>query len=480
MRLGLTLGRSLALLATLWSCGDAPRPSILLFVFDTTRADAVSAYGTVAGTTPVLDGLASAGLLYTHAYAQAPWTLPSHATLFTGLAPAEHAVSWRATRARDQLLTLAERLRDAGYDTMGVSENGWIAPTFNMTQGFDRYVEVNGFKPVPDVPDVATAVRQLIGQRKTERPFFLFVNVCDAHAPYTVRPENPYLPAGVSAAEAAAVDQRPHRYFCQTAGKQRQLDIMRGLYLGDVQAADRQLGAVLDVLAGAGLTRDLVTIVTADHGEQFGTHGMVSHQFNVREPLIHVPLVVHGLAATSPAVIDAPVALLDVVPTVLPWAGVAVPADLRGRPLPSRSGGAGTARDIPATFIDMDGPSRPDDPAFGVFMRASTAQMRRACTDQDRSVGDMQTVVRYPYKLIWYARFPPQLYDLASDPGETRDLSATHPDLVASLSRSVPAPSTAGSEPPGGGTPEAPPEVLERLRALGYIDPDAPVGDPGR
>src|SRR5262249_59576848 len=116
------------------------RPSFLLFVLDTTRADAVSAYGRVAGTTPTVDALAASGLRYEHAYAQAPWTLPSHATLFTGLLPSQHGAGWRRTRAPDSWVTLAQRLRDAGYETVGISENAWLHPWYYITRGVERFV----------------------------------------------------------------------------------------------------------------------------------------------------------------------------------------------------------------------------------------------------------------------------------------------------------------------------------------------------
>ncbi len=116
------------------------QPSLVLVVLDTVRVDAVSAYGRVAGTTPALDRLAAEGVLYERAYAQAPWTLPSHATLFTGLPPEDHGVSSRRLVASEELVMLAERLRDAGYETMGSSENPWIHPLTRMTQGFDHFV----------------------------------------------------------------------------------------------------------------------------------------------------------------------------------------------------------------------------------------------------------------------------------------------------------------------------------------------------
>ena len=149
---------SLALLTFAPGCrdeGPAHPLNFVLFVLDTTRFDAVSAHGVHSGTTPVLDTLASAGLRYTRAFAQSPWTLPSHVTMFTGLLPSQHGAGWRGTRAGDELVTLAERLRDAGYETFGVSENPWVSPSFNLDQGFERLLSVRGAKRPGVVESVA-------------------------------------------------------------------------------------------------------------------------------------------------------------------------------------------------------------------------------------------------------------------------------------------------------------------------------------
>ena len=164
--------------------GEPARPSIVIAVLDTTRADAVSAYGDVTGTTPTVDRLAAEGIRYTRAYAHGSWTLPSHASLFTGLPPPAHGVSWRRLWADDGLVMLAERLRDDGYETVAVSENPWITPHFNMTQGFDR---------ISYTKDAARGVREWIEQRG-DGPYFLFVNIFDAHHPYEVRERNRFVP----------------------------------------------------------------------------------------------------------------------------------------------------------------------------------------------------------------------------------------------------------------------------------------------
>jgi arylsulfatase A-like enzyme len=468
---------SLGLASVLPGCTRARPPSILLFVLDTTRVDAVSAYGRVADTTPTVDGLAAAGLRYTQAYAQAPWTLPSHATLFTGLLPSEHGVGWRRPQAPDSLSMLAEKLHDAGYETMGVSENSWISPDFNMTQGFEQFTSP---RALGDVPDVRETLARWARTRDPKRSFFLFVNVVDSHSPYTVRAVNRFLPPGVSTAAARAIPQGPHHYFCATESHDRELAALWGLYLGDVAVADAKLGAVLDVLRDAGLASDLITVVTADHGEHFGEHRLVGHQFSLRQALLHVPLVVHGLSGVAPAVVEAPVQLADVVPSILGWTGMTVPGGLSGQALPVEVGAGDGGRAVIGEHIDYDPDASPDAPSIVTQLRQRTGRLRAACTPQDRVFGDMRALLKHPFKLLWYERYSPQLYDLSADDSEVADLAPARPALVADLATEL---SRRTSRSRADATEPVPtllpsPEVQDRLRALGYIDDAEPAPVP--
>jgi arylsulfatase A-like enzyme len=459
--------RVLAVLSALPSCGPsspAPPPSILLYVMDTTRVDAVSAYGRVAGTTPTVDRLAAAGLRYTRAYALAPWTVPSHATIFTGLPPSRHRVTWRdGLRAADALVTLAERLRDAGYQTIGLSENGLVSDTFNLTQGFERFAVVRRTVPT---------ARRWIRGLDARRPFFLFVNVMDAHAPYAGRGGRAHLPPGTSVEALRALPVTAQVYQCRAAAHAGEIGLLRGLYLGDVRAADEKLGALLGELGRRGLDRHLITIVTADHGEHFGEHDLVAHMFSVYEPLLHVPLVVHGLDGVPPATVDTPVGLHDVVPSALSWAGVAVPPDLPGRPLPTQGGDHGPPRALVAEL---------SDPASGGIADQTENRLRRTevglrahnCTAGQKVYGDMQALVRYPLKLVWFERYPAELYDLREDPEERRDLALERPEQVAELAGELAGRmaderglATAGPAVPGAVLTD---DMRRKLEALGYL-----------
>jgi arylsulfatase A-like enzyme len=382
----------------------------------------------------------------------------------------------------ESFLTLAERLREHGYETVGVNENPWVGdPVRGLTQGFDRFVTIESrftqlfrassrSREPPSAGagshrSIAEAVEQWLAGRSTDRPFFLFLNIMDAHSPYKVRAANPHLPAGVTAGEARAVSQRARDHLCRTPRRSHQMEILWGLYLGGVNAADRKLGRVLEALRQAGADEDLIIVATSDHGEHLGERRLFLHDIGVRQPLIHVPLIVHGLPEVSPTVIDAPVQLLDLLPSILAWVGAEGDTGLPGRRLPTRSSGEKEPRLIVSEYVD---PLHVENPEF---LRQGIARTRHACGPEDKVSGDARAAMRWPYKLVWYERHANELYDLRADPSEWRDTAEEAPDLAAELEAALPPPH---SPRPGlaSDTPHPPPDpaFLAKLRALGYLD----------
>ena len=370
-----------------------------------------------------------------NAYANAPWTLPSHATLFTGLLPRQHGVGSRTMRAGESLETLAERLQAAGYETVGYSENEFVSPEFNLTQGFDRFQRAGSDDGTSVLADFLST---WLAQRKPGRPFFLFVNVMDAHEPYQVRRDNPFVPAGTTPEAIAAVDLKVHEQLCDRLGSESSIAILRGLYLGDVAAADGKLHQVLELLSKAKASDSLITIATADHGEHFGEHKLMEHNFSVREAVLHVPLVVSGLPGVAPAVVEQPVQLADVMPSVLRWSGLELPDDLAGRVLPTNSSLSPNPPVIAAEYTEPDHVNSQDyQPEWLQRAQSEVEVRRRPCAAGYPVFGDMAAIIRYPYKLIWFERYPAELYDISKDPREATDLAAARPDLVMAMGRDV-------------------------------------------
>jgi arylsulfatase A-like enzyme len=422
---------------------DADRPSILLFVLDTTRVDAVSAYGAARATTPSFDRLAAEGLLYRQAYSNAPWTLPSHATLFTGQLPREHGIGVRSWRAAEGLPTLASRLHDAGYDTAGFSENPFVGELTNLDQGFATFEQVKTVHAARPRADgglsgtgerLTSAVREWLGRERT-RPFFLFVNVVDPHFPYEVRLENPFLPAGVDRARAGKVVQvGVPAPLCHKPIATADIDILYGLYLGDVAAGDRKLAAVHEAARRAAGTRRLVTIATSDHGESFGEQGLMGHLFGMGNQLLHVPLVVHGLPGAEPRALHTPVQLADVAPSVLAWSGVTTSPAEQARRLPVQDGGAGSLP-LLAQYGDLETMGGEQDAPLVRFVADQARKLRQGCKPQDRLFGGIEAAIAFPWKALAYEGRAAELYDLHADPAELFDLARVRPQEAARLTK---------------------------------------------
>jgi arylsulfatase A-like enzyme len=459
-----------------------PRPSILLVVADTLRADAVSAYGGIEGTTPAFDALASGGLLYGRAYAPSPWTLPSHASLLTGFGPDRHGVGIAGRMGlRAGLATLAQRLADAGYQTAGLSENPLISDLFGFERGFERFAartiedamneENNPGSGQFDIVDEMTA---FAATRDRERPFFVFVNLFDPHTPYLIREENRFVDSDVSVGDSWTPDDLKNAAYliCDRVPAPEDVKILHGLYLGDVAEADAKLGKIEAIARGAAGEGPLIVVATSDHGEHFGEHRLLSHEFSVRAPVLQIPLVVHGVPDAPAGGIGLPVALEDVAASVLDWAGVEIPPEFSGRPLPIRDSVPDRSDvDLVAVYSDATLKASGKGEERISFSEDAQNLKRSNCWSRDRVYGGMVALTRWPFKLIWFEKYPAELYDLSRDPRERSDLAELRPEIsgplieeaqrlaaelgLVNFERKIEVPSDA---------------ELEALRGLGYVE----------
>lgn len=472
-RPSLSAASALALFLAIAGCGVDERPSILLVVIDTLRADAVSAYGRVEGTTPHFDRLAAEGLLYTRAYAPAPWTLPSHASLFTGLPVERHRVGLEGWMALAQDAdTLAEKLARAGYRTAGFSENPLVSGLFGMDQGFGHYatnsLEDNAAEQFLDEKRffVEEEVERWARGQGRRQPWFVFVNLYDPHDPYEVREQNPFLPEDASAAWAREIERRP-KGLCDALPPEKELGVVTGLYLGDVRAADATLGRVLATLEAIDPDRKWIHIVTADHGEHLGEHRILGHEFSVRGPVLHVPLVVHGLPGAPAARIETPVELVDVTHSILAWTGLEESGAQAG--LPEAPGAANGERPLFAVYEDTPLVQPDTFPPGHALVATALDEKRAGCGEEDRVFGDTLALTRFPFKLIWFERHDPELYDLSWDERELSDLAGRRPRIVAELRAELEAFREEKLAVGGDGAPpELAPEAVQELRDLGY------------
>jgi arylsulfatase A-like enzyme len=411
---------------------------VLLISIDTLRRDHVSAYGYRRPTTPRLDALGRAGVLFDDAVSTSSWTLPAHLSLMTSADPAEHGGTDMGHGFNHRLPTLAALLRRAGFSTHAVTSHLYVSAVYGLDDGFDS-LDFHQDRKAIDVADRAISLLDRVG----DRPFFIFLHFYDPHWHYDPPPqtrkifERPYsgsltgLWQDFSKRDASSVTPEDLQHLID-------------LYDGEIRYADDEIGRVLDHLRLRGLDRGTLVAVTSDHGEEFLEHGSWEHQKTLYEEVIRIPMVLSGpsVAVRREA---AQVSLLDLAPTILAWAGVAAPPQ-RGRSLLSS---LSPREAYGETEHTADGTRK-------LFLRAGAGSWKTILSlPRDRS----DKAVREEW------------YDLAADPAERRD-QPPRSDRAESLRRQALA-RFAEDRGRGGEAPAVhlTPEQRERLRALGYINP---------
>ena len=459
---------------------EDPRPTIILAVLDTTRADAISAYGQVEGTTPTVDALAATGTRFEHAYAPSPWTVSSHASMFSGLRVDEHGVGLDGVyRVSEDVLMLAEALQEEGYETAGFAENSLVSPEFGFEQGFDHY-EVTNMRDVVQADIAGDASMKFFAlsdriaawnrTRDVSKPAFVFVNIMDAHDPYSVRSVNPWVPGDAPRDELKAVVARhpiPNA-ICRKLPSRRDTELLAGLYLGDVNAADAKLGRVLAAL-GTGSTKEpRITVVTADHGEHLGEHKLMGHRFSARTPALRIPLVVNGAPDLPPGAIANAVELRSLRASILCWAG--------GGECDGSIAKTSAAQAPQAIYsIWSDRSTELPDPVrrqLGLPEDVpGTDQSRQGCGPEDPVHGALVSLIRFPHKLHWGDGEVQGFFDLSWDPLEksnqlprrTEQAAALVEELESFVDRRVL--NRAAAEPT-----DLSEEAVRALKALGYVE----------
>jgi choline-sulfatase len=405
-----------------------PAPDILLITIDTLRADHVGAYGARTGATPALDAFAARGTRFDRAQTAVPLTGPSHATILTGQYPPAHGVRGNVVfTLGSQFPTAATRLKRLGYHTAAFVAAYPVAAAFGFSQGFDSFDESfhetapgeqGGERRANDVSDAA--LRWLAD---APRPFFAWLHYYDPHAPY----------------------DPPEPFRSRFAGRP---------YDGEIAFTDQQIARVLDALRASGRDTTTVVAILADHGEGLGDHDEQTHGILIYQSTMRVPMLIAGPGVPAGRTIPATVGTIDVLPTLLAYAGAPPDRDLPGRDL----------RPL------VEGHTLTDDPLYAesLFGRLSM----HWATLRGWTAGN--------WKLI--AGATTELYDLSADPGERHDLAAADPARAArmrdQLLRAV------ARIAPGGDRAKTNPISAEqeaRLRSLGYTGGSSgsgPLDDP--
>jgi len=460
-------GKIASMFSGLASRGRPLAPNVILISLDTLAAGHLSAFGGARGVSPHIDELLAKSFSFTRAYAQYPNTLTSHASMFTALRPKHHGVYGPTPYLHSQ--TLAAVLGGHGYLTNAVTEDGYIAAGFDFDRGFDAYDDGES----ADIEEITgnaartfpTAMSWLDALARDAR-FFLFVHTYEVHTPYEI-------PDYEAKRTVARLDPGYRGRFADgypggeiemdhNSGKATltapELKHLAALYAGEIHYLDEIVGRSIRHLESLPLARRTLVVLTADHGDEFGAHGKLGHGETLYEGAMHVPLAFYWPGVIQPGSSDAPVQLVDVMPTILDLVGVPIPAGLDGRSLSPVMRGIASER-----------------PAYAEIRYVPFAQQRVQNDDCLRFglTKDCEVNLR----AVWTRRFKlvaskqtgfEALFDLANDRGERRDVRAEFPDELARHWALLDEYDAAHAVSPEAG-PSVDAATEERLRALGYV-----------
>ncbi|MBY0275601.1 sulfatase-like hydrolase/transferase [Candidatus Binatia bacterium] len=468
--------RVLALLSVaagvLWAWAGArarqAQPNIVLVSIDSLRADHVGAYGYPRDTSPTIDGLARDGVLFEQAFSSAPWTIPAHMSLLTGLPPELHRVESRASKLSPDAVTLAEVLRDAGYTTAGIVSGPTVMGRYGFDQGFTSYDESMVEKRPARVANAVTSpgLVRLVDAFLTRwhdggraQPFFLFLHMWDVHYDYAppdtyVRRFDPDYTGGLDARDLE------HNTRLNARMDARDLQHLVALYDGEIRYTDDHLAQVVARLRTLGVLDDTILVVTADHGDEFFEHGQKGHAKTLYDEVLHVPLVVrYPRRIAAGQRVAEQVRATDVAPTILGLAGVAATPGF-GAP-----GLAREHRSLDLTPYVAGAPPRPGLPALPAF---STTRWLGGRQNALRTAG--AKLIRYQPPLPHRAGI--EVFDLGADPGEQTNLHGSMRDqFLATLTPRLEDWASDASRQTTHALALAPaPEQDARLRALGYVE----------
>lgn len=404
------------------------RPHIIFIVTDALRYDHVGANGYHRDTTPELDQwVADAGVTFRHATSAAAWTFPSTAAMMTGRLPVRLGANWNHTTLAAGVPTLAERLAAAGYTTAGFTSAPFSRANRGLGRGFAVYDDSLALLPLDAQGQAAqlnALAQQWLAAWHGAEPLFLFLYYFDIHtwyhppAPYDVRYDTTYT----GALTPAAYRNGEPVVSGTLMPTPRDIEHLIALYDGEIAYWDAMLGQMLATLEGRGLLDNAAVIVTSDHGDMFGEHGLWTHGNSVYEEVVRIPLLMRYPGVTAAGLtVDAPAQNTDIMPTLLEWAGAAPVAGLDGVSLSAAATGQTVApRDV---FSEVDGVTDPADWAYWLAPRDTLHSIRR---------GD--------YKFIQHVghEAADELYRLGpTSPYEQQNILAAEPEVAAQLRAAV-------------------------------------------
>lgn len=465
----------------LWKLSDEPfagessrrpgRPDIVLVSVDTLRADHLGCHGNQRETSPAIDGLARSGAQFMNAISPASWTLPAHMSMFTSLYPSFHKVESSAVKLDASISTLPEVLKAGGYTTAGFVTHSFLASEWGFARGFDRYDM--------QIADAAEQTERAVlwldwhrfhVERELARPnFFLFVHYIDPHETYS--PPPPYLERYFPDYRGPIKpnDHLVTLYRSKEFERPEDFRYALALYDGEIAFVDAQVEILLKHLRAVGLEETSLVILTSDHGEEFKDHGSMGHKQTLYDEQLRVPLIIrYPRRIEGNQRIGQQVSLVDIYPTVLDLIGLVPPAEIQGRSLVGHL----RLQGLETRHGSVEG--RPVFAELGPLGSPWNRKFRSRVVRTER------------YKLIFNylddGTLEKELYVLDTDPKEEKNVyesRKTTPEvrelevgLKAFIQEGLNhAPGFRDKNPVDHGKIRD--EVLERLKALGYMEPES-------
>jgi arylsulfatase A-like enzyme len=417
-------------------------------VIDTLRADHLGCYGYSRNTSPNIDRLAREAIVYKNAISQAPWTLPSVASLLTSQYPSVLGIYDRPVAFRPGYRLLQEQLKKRGYLTGGVVSVPLLSTNFGFGRGFDDYSEPSALThsgiSSPAVTEAAISFLRKAG----DRPLFLFVHYFDPHYNYVLHPEYDFLPSYRGSLRSG--EGIGDLWEKRSRMSEDDIDYLVALYDSEIAFTDQHLGSLLGELKRLGRYHESLIVLTGDHGEEFMERGWIGHTISLHREVVHVPLLIKPPGNRS-GVVERHVGLIDVMPTILSYLGFEDVPPMEGKPL------------------EIDDPE--DKPARPVFSETFNPQSHQAGAPAEMA---SRSVVAFGHKLmldqITMAR---RLYDLSADPRERVDIAGSKGEAQRKLEKALSdwMEHVASSEDRERPAEEVrlSQEQIEQLKALGYL-----------
>lgn len=466
----------------------AGSPNILLIVMDTVRQDHLSCYGYPRETTPNLDQLAGEGVLFKNAVSTAPWTLPSHASLFTGTFPSKHGAHAEHLFLDGKLVTMAEMLASFGYQTVGFSNNPWISDSAGMSRGFEVFKQTwmknKGITEfilsqifqhyLPTRYDDGAketnrwVIRWLEKEYEPTEPFFIFINYMEAHMPTYPSPSyDLYLKEPLTLETRARIRDVGRNEFTFISGVapllESDFEVLIDLYDAEITYLDAKIGEIIETLRKKKLLDDTVVIVLSDHGENIGDHDHVGHHLCVYDSLLRIPLIIrYPKRFPQGEALSKPVQICDIFPTLMDILDVpdhSVKRGLQGK-----------------SFLDPKFQDSVDRYAISEyahpFFQLKVIKNLNPAFDVSPFEQRLKAVQMGDYKYIWSSKGEDELYNLKKDPKEEENIAGAFPERLREL-RAVLEEWIEAAESPT--SPDLPAvkkfdrATEERLRSLGYI-----------